>query len=142
MLDRLAEMTKRRMYFQSRVIGSNGKNCEEGSDYQPGTEDALIDEPTFPRLMFLENLYNGDPTNWWLPNGTALESLLRSSGLQVIACPHSEVIVAEPEVYLCKKKYRNLVFPRYGKRGRAFYPGPQRVDPKLWRELVSKAWSE
>jgi tRNA (mo5U34)-methyltransferase len=30
-----------------------------------------LDDPAYPKLMFVENLYNGDVTNWWIPNHAA-----------------------------------------------------------------------
>src|SRR5206468_1533757 len=88
-----------------------------------------------------EELYNNDPTNWWLPNHAALPAMMRSAGLRVIARPHSHVLIAEPERYLGKVAYDKLVFPRYGKRDGALHPGPQEVDAALWAELEGQAGS-
>lgn len=140
-LDRLAEMTKQRMFFQSHIVGGESEVHEERPDYAKGADDTLINEPTFPRMMFIEKLYNADPTNWWIPNYAALEPLLRSAGLKVVARPHPQLLVAEPEEYFGKVIYKKLVFPRYGKRGGARFPGPQNVPPDLWQELVRKARS-
>lgn len=131
------------MYFQSHLIGSEQEQYQMQPNYARGAEgsggdDALLQDPAFPRLLFIETLYNGDPTNWWIPNFAALEPMLRSSGLKVIARPHPQVVVAEPEVYFGKATYGNLVFPRNGKQGKAVHPGPQRVDPKLWAELIKR----
>ena len=138
-LDRLAEMTKSQMFFQSHLVGSDERTLQDQQDYARGADDSLISDPAFPRLAFIEKLYNRDPTNWWIPNHTALEPLLRSSGLRVVARPHPQVVVAEPETYFGKVVYRKLVFPRYGKRGSPPHPGPQRVPPDLWAELVRQA---
>lgn len=141
-LDRLAEMTKTRMFFQSHQVGSKNDAYAKKADYSRGADDAILNEPGFPRLLFIESLYNGDPTNWWIPNPAGLESLLRSAGMQVVARPHPEVFVAEPEHYLGKVVYPKLVFPSYGKRGKALWPGPQQVEPELWAELLRKVESE
>ena len=137
-LDRLAEMTKRRMLFQSHLIDSEHERYQAQSNYARGADDALLNDPAFPRLLFIENLYNSDPTNWWIPNSSALEPLLRSAGLKVIARPHPQLLVAEPETYFGKVTYKKLVFPRYGKQGRSLHPGPQKVDPELWAQLTKK----
>ncbi len=140
-LDRLAEMTKRRLFFQSLILGSEEETYQEQANYARGSDEALINDPAFPRMIFIERLYNRDPTNWWIPNYTALEPLLRSAGLKVIGRPHPEVLVAEPEEYFGKVVCQKLVFPRYGKRGGAKFPGPQTVDAALWQELLQKAHS-
>ncbi len=139
-LDRLAEMTRERMFFQSHIVGEEGEDeagFEARPDYARGDDDPILRDPAFPRLAFIENLYNGDPTNWWIPNPTALEPLIRSAGMKVVARPHAQVLVAEPERVLGKVVYAKLVFPRYGKKDGAVHPGPQRVDPGLWEKLQS-----
>ena len=80
--------------------------------------------PAFPRLAFLEGPYRGDLSNWWVPNYEALEPLARSAGLKVIARPHPEFLVADPDRYFGKAEYGNLVFPRYGKAEGPVFPGP------------------
>jgi tRNA (mo5U34)-methyltransferase len=135
-LDRLAEMTRTRLYFQSHIVGEVELTYEPRPDYAPGTDDDIIKNPTFPRMAFVENLYNGDPTNWWIPNPTALEPLLRSAGMKVLGRPHPQLLVAEPDRPFGKVVYSKLVFPHYGKPGGAVHPGPQRVDPDLWARLL------
>lgn len=141
-LDRLAEMTKKRMLFQSHFVGSESATYEERANYAREADDAILEDLAFPRMAFIEKLYNRDPTNWWIPNYTGLEPLLRSAGMKVIARPHPQVLVAEPEEYFGKVTYKKLVFPRYGKRGGARFPGRQQVDRELWAELLRKARSE
>ncbi len=138
-LDRLAEMTRERMLFQSQIVGEEALNYEARPDYAPGEDDPILREPTFPRMAFIENLYNGDPTNWWIPNATALEPLLRSAGMRVTGRPHPQLLIAEPENPPGKVVYDKLVFPKYRKPGGAVHPGPQRVDPDLWARLIQQA---
>ena len=137
-LDRLAEMTRELMLFQSHIVGEQALTFEMNEDYQPGRDDEIIKAPLFPHLAFIEKLYNGDPTNWWIPNATALEPLLRSAGMKVIARPHPQLFVAEPGEAPGKVIYEKLVFPKYGKQGGAVHPGPQRVDPALWAQLLKQ----
>jgi tRNA (mo5U34)-methyltransferase len=137
-LDRLAEMTRERMYFQAHVIGEEQAVYDDRPDYAFGTDDSVLRDPAFPKMAFIEKLYNGDPTNWWIPNPTALEPLIRSAGMKVIARPHPQVLVAEPDRPFGKAVYEKLVFPRYGKPHGAVHPGAQRVDPELWRRLLSQ----
>lgn len=137
-LDRLAEMTRERMYFQSHVVGDETRAYEERPDYQPGLDDDVIRDPAFPKMAFIERLYNGDPTNWWIPNPSALEPMLRSAGMRIVARPHTQVVVAAPDKPFGKRVYQKLVFPEYGKPDGAVHPGPQRVDAELWAKLLAQ----
>jgi hypothetical protein len=105
----------------------------------PFTDEEVLLSPGFPKLAFIEDRYNNDPTNWWLPNHSALAAMMRSAGLRVIARPHPHVVVADPERYFGKMTFGKLVFPRYGKRDGALHPGPQQVDPHLWSQLEERA---
>lgn len=137
-LDRLAEMARERMYFHSHVIPEGTESHTTSADYTPGQDDAALAHPEFPKMAFIEQLYNADPTNWWIPTASALEPLVRSAGMKVVARPHPQLIVAEPDQPLGKVVLdQKLVFPKYGKRGGAVHPGPQRVDPELWRKLLA-----
>ena len=138
-LDRLAEMTKHRIYIQSNIIGTEADTYQNKPDYERFIDDSILDDQAFPKLMFVENLYNGDATNWWIPNYAALAALVRSAGLKILDRPHPQVIVAEPELHFGKVVYSKLVFPRYGKRGGALYPGAQQYEPQLWEELIRRS---
>lgn len=134
-LDRLAEMTRERMVFQSHIVGE-ARGLATAKDYSPRVDDAVLEGLDFPKMAFIENLYNGDPTNWWIPNAAALEPLLRSAGMKVVARPHPQVLVAEPDNPPGKVVFPKLVFPRYRKAEGSIHPGPQRVDPELWARLL------
>lgn len=138
-LDRAAEMTKKRIFVVSAVIGDDFEESEKKPNYERVTDEEILLSPGFPKLAFIEDLYNNDPTNWWLPNHSALPAMMRSAGLRVIGRPHSHVVVGEPERYFGKMVFEKLVFPRYGKRDGALHPGPQQVDPQLWSELEARA---
>lgn len=139
-LDRLAEMTKKRLVLASAVAGPAVEPAPPRADHERSEDAALLEDPAYPKMIFIENRYYGDPTNWWLPNHAALPALLRSAGMKVAARPHPHVLVAEPEEYFGKAVYGKLVLPRYGKRGEAArHPGPQTVDPGLWEELSARA---
>ena len=53
-------------------------------------------DPDFPCMYFIEQSYANDPTNWWIPNRGAVEGMLRSSGLEIVAHPEGETYVCEP----------------------------------------------
>jgi tRNA (mo5U34)-methyltransferase len=138
-LDRAAEMTKERLYMASAVIGPEIEGPAKKHNYDRVSDEDLLLDPGFPKLAFIEKLYNSDPTNWWLPNHSALPAMMRSAGLRVIGRPHQHVLIAEPEEYFGTAVYGNLVFPRYGKGDGTVHPGPQHVDPTLWSELGARA---
>ena len=54
---------------------------------------AIFDDPSFPKMHFIEHNYTGDPTNWWAPNRACAEALLRSSGFRIEAHPEAEVFI-------------------------------------------------
>ena len=137
-LDRLAEMTKERIVLHSySVEAEGGKEADLGRDLDR-VDDAEIDKSDFPAMKFIERRYNDDPTNWWFPTHTALEPMIRSAGLKVVARPHTQLIVAEPQRPLGKVVFPKLVFPKYAKPGGPVHPGPQQVDPELWRKLLRR----
>ena len=142
-LDRAAEMTRERIYIASAVIGPEVEGPAKKANYERYTEDDLLLDPGFPKLAFIETLYNSDPTNWWLPNHSALPALMRSAGLQVVARPHQHVLVGQPvpdfDQHFGKAVYGNLVFPRYGKGDGTVHPGAQNVDATLWKDLGARA---
>ena len=134
-LDRLAEMTRKRIFIHSHVIGHKRDPVISKPDYKRKTDDHLLEHPGFPRLAFVEAQYNEDSTNWWMPNRTGMAAMVRSAGLRIMDRPHPQIIVAVPEIYFGKQTFPKLVFPKYGKRGGAILPGPQRYDPEAWIEI-------
>lgn len=138
-IDRLADMTRKRLVVASAILGPETGSADPERDFDRTDDDFLLNDPSYPRLAFIENRYYGDPTNWWLPNYAALPAMLRSAGMRVIARPHAHIAVAEPEIQLGSVVYEKLVFSRYAKRGdAAVFPGVQRVDPGLWTELCER----
>jgi tRNA (mo5U34)-methyltransferase len=138
-LDRLAEMTKERIFVQSNVIGTVPQNYQDRLAEVAPERDLSPEDPSSPKFSFIENLFNEDPTNWWLPNFTALAAIVRSAGLKIVSRPHPHVIIAEPERYLGKVVLKKLVFPRYAKKGGAVFPGPQEYDPSMWEDLIRRS---
>jgi tRNA (mo5U34)-methyltransferase len=98
------------MVFQSMQRGTP-EVAELDEDY-PFWNQALFDQPGFPRLHFIERRYAGDPTNWWVPNRACVEAMLRSSGFIIVSHP-------EDEVYVCRADGRpegeGAVYPKRGR---------------------------
>jgi len=82
------------MLFQSMQRGS-AEVADVKADYD-FFETAMFDEESFPKMYFIEHRYSQDPTNWWIPNRSCMEAMLRSSGFEIIAHP-------EDEVYMCRR---------------------------------------
>ncbi len=60
-------------------------------------ETEQFERADWPRMLFVEKKYCGDPTNWWIPNRACVEAMLRSSGFDILAHP-------EDEVFLCRRR--------------------------------------
>jgi tRNA (mo5U34)-methyltransferase len=79
------------LVFQSMQRGSN-EPCEAREDYH-FWETEMFDQANFPRMYFIEKKYAADPTNWWIPNRSCVEAMLRSSGFDIVDHPEDEVFV-------------------------------------------------
>ena len=66
-----------------------------GRDLPIEGREALV-EPSWPKLAFVEGRLAGDPTNWWVPNESCVESMLRSCGLDVLERPGYQLWVCRP----------------------------------------------
>ena len=86
-LDRLAEMTKERIVFHSYSVEAESGPDADLERCLDRVDDAAIDKSDFPAMKFIDRRYNDDPTNWWFPTHTALEPMIRSAGLKVVARP-------------------------------------------------------
>lgn len=81
------------------VVQSMLRGSKESFDVAPDFhfwEEEVFENEKFPRLYFVENRYANDPTNWWIPNRSCFEAMLRSSGFEVLAHP-------EDEVFICRR---------------------------------------
>lgn len=98
-LDLLYEHVVRdQMLFQCLQRGDERiPALEENYDFG---EWSMFDQPDYPKLFFVEERYADDPTNWFIPNKSAMEAMLRSSGFAIEANP-------EREVYLCRRAARH-----------------------------------
>lgn len=93
-LDKIIKKVRGKLVFQSMIRGSMEdrvwKKNYEFWDMKP------FQDPDFPCTYFIENSYADDYTNWWIPNRGAVEGMLRSSGLEIVAHPESETYICEP----------------------------------------------
>jgi len=72
----------------------------------------VFEDRGYPKLHFVEHDYADDPTNWWVPNASCAEAMLRSAGFEIVSHP-------EQEVYLCqlagKPAGEGAVYPARGR---------------------------
>ncbi|MGZ4818446.1 MAG: TIGR04290 family methyltransferase [Terriglobales bacterium] len=94
-LDKVVKKVKGKLVFQTMIRGSEQLRRWE-DNYQFWNKE-IFDSPEFPCMYFIEHSYANDPTNWWIPNRAAAESMLRSAGLQIEAHP-------EPETWICNPR--------------------------------------
>lgn len=97
-LDKVVKKARKTLVFQTMIRGSE-ETKEVESNYHFWNKE-IFSDPRFPQMYFIENSYANDPTNWWIPNRAAAESMLRSSGLEIIDHPESETWVCEPRTAL------------------------------------------
>lgn len=98
------------LVFQSMQRGSRGVS-DVAADY-PIAVTTPFDDPTWPKLHFIEHHYAGDCTNWWVPNRACAEAMLRSAGFRIESHP-------EQEVYVCRVAERPYgAEPAYPARAR------------------------
>ena len=93
-LDRIIKKVRRQLIFQTMLRGSTQPWA--GADDYHFWNKKVFSTPGFPSMYFIENSYAGDPTNWWIPNASAAEAMLRSSGLDIVAHPEEETWICEP----------------------------------------------
>jgi tRNA (mo5U34)-methyltransferase len=93
-LDNIIKKVSSKLIFQTMIRGSEEPKTYE-SNYHFWNK-SIFNDPQFPQMYFIESEYANDPTNWWIPNASACESMLRSSGLQIVSRPETETWVCEP----------------------------------------------
>lgn len=93
-LDKVAKLARRRLIVQSMIRGVPG-SIEAPRDGEI-TDRARFEDPRYPAMYFIEHRYAGDPTNWWVPNESGMEAMLRSAGLRIEAHPFRELWVCAP----------------------------------------------
>ena len=91
-LDKAVKKVAGTLVFQTMVRGSDNL-YPVNPDYD-FSEDEIFSDLDFPATYFIERSYSHDYTNWFIPNRSAAEGMLRSSGLKIVSHP-------EPETWMC-----------------------------------------
>lgn len=89
-LDLAARKASQLMMFQSMMLPGeeviNSAQCDR----------ATLLHPAWPKMAFVENSLPGDPATCWIPNRAAIEVMLRSAGMNIIAR-------TGPETFFCER---------------------------------------
>jgi tRNA (mo5U34)-methyltransferase len=102
-LDKVVKKVGGHLLFQTMIRGSEQARAWEKN--YPFWNQEIFRDPSFPCMYFIENSYAGDPTNWWIPNTAAVEGMLRSSGLELLAHPEGETWLCRPGSGLRSGRY-------------------------------------
>jgi tRNA (mo5U34)-methyltransferase len=94
-LEKVASVCKETMYLQSLLRGDT-------RDFQPAEnysfdEQTVFERSEFPRMYFIEKSFNGDESNWWVPNHSCLKAMARAAGFRKIDES------GHPELVVCRK---------------------------------------
>jgi tRNA (mo5U34)-methyltransferase len=95
-LDLVAAKVKRLLVFQTLTLPE--PEIVDAPEDIPYAERERLLEDGWPRMAFVEKRFAADPTNWWVPNAAAVEAMLRSSGLEIVARPADETWLCRPTV--------------------------------------------
>ncbi len=93
-LDIIASKVKKLLIFQSLSLET--EEVEPVPDFPLEQRELLLREG-WPSMAFIENRLAGDPTNWWVPNSSAIKAMARSCGLQFVHSPGQEIYFFEPD---------------------------------------------
>ena len=94
-LEKVASVCKETMYLQSLLRGDT-RDFEPAENYS-FEERAVFERAEFPRMYFIEKSFNGDTSNWWVPNHSCLKAMARAAGFRSVEES------AHPELVVCRK---------------------------------------
>jgi tRNA (mo5U34)-methyltransferase len=93
-LDILRNVTRGQLFLQT--LTCPGKSIVRPRVNVTLDEREVMNRRGWPRMAFIEEALENDPTNWWAPNAACVEAMLRVAGFRVIARPADEMYVAVP----------------------------------------------
>jgi tRNA (mo5U34)-methyltransferase len=92
-LDLVRQVTRRLMMFQSLTMPGGAFSAP--ADLSMDERERLTGYD-WPKMAYIEHQLAGDWTNWWAPNASCVEALLRTAGFNVVARPEHEFYLCEP----------------------------------------------
>ncbi len=93
-LDLVAEKVDKVLVLQTLTMP--GDEVVAAPANLPLDERSVMTEPGWPKMAFVEKRLAGDPTNWWAPDHSCVEAMVRSTGMRVVARPGHEIYICEP----------------------------------------------
>jgi tRNA (mo5U34)-methyltransferase len=93
-MDNVVKKVRGKLLFQTMLRGS--EDIREWDENYHFWNKEIFKSPEFPQMYFIEHRYANDYTNWWIPNRACAESMLRSSGLEILEHPESETWLCAP----------------------------------------------
>jgi tRNA (mo5U34)-methyltransferase len=102
-MDKVIKKIGGKLLFQTMLRGSD-RTRKWAENYHFWNKE-IFSDPDFPCMYFIEQKYADDPTNWWIPNTSAAEAMLRSSGLEIVQQPEPETWVCVPGNVVREGKY-------------------------------------
>lgn len=116
-LDRLSDITKSKLFFQSATIGPPSHILESKfSTQSKNPTEEILTSPDFPKVFFLERGFKDENSSWWLGNESALIAILRTSGFKIMSHPNQGFFVCEPDKNPGSQKLNDCFFPGIGRR--------------------------
>jgi len=94
-LDLLHEFAVGDLLVAQSMLRGSTETIDVPPDF-PFWERDRFDTNEFPCMYFVEQRYANDPTNWWIPNLSCFEAMLRSAGFEIMDHP-------EHEVFICRR---------------------------------------
>lgn len=91
-LDMIRETVAPEMLVCQSLLRGTERISPVADDYD-FDDHGLFETRGAPALVFIEQSYAGDPTNWWVPNRACLEAMLRSAGFRVTSHPTADVYI-------------------------------------------------
>ncbi|HVE45923.1 MAG TPA: TIGR04290 family methyltransferase [Acidimicrobiales bacterium] len=92
-LDLVSERVRGRLVLQTLTMPGD-EVADAPADLTMDERDRLL-QPGWPAMAFVEHHFAGDPTNWWLPNTSAVEAMVRTTGMRIVERPGHEMWICE-----------------------------------------------
>jgi tRNA (mo5U34)-methyltransferase len=105
-LDLLHEFAAGDLLVTQSMLRGSTESIDVPPDFQFWERDCF-DNKKFPCMYFVEQRYAHDPTNWWIPNLSCFEAMLRSAGFQILDHPEQEVFICRRTTLSHPFDYRN-----------------------------------